>query len=151
MWWHTVTHGRGSEGKTGECSWWVVSSTPRQHFTPGKNPVPILQEAGWAPGPVWTGEKSRPHRDSIPNRPVRSSVTIPTELPGLRHIIPNLILKNITLYNKLILYKCIYIYMYVCVDIYIYIYIHTYIYTHRRTQYKYWELFNESVRYVSAS
>ena len=25
------------------------------HFTPGKNPVPIVQEAGWAPGPVWTG------------------------------------------------------------------------------------------------
>ena len=32
-------------------------------------------------GPVWTGGKSRPHRDSIPNRPVRSSVAIPTELP----------------------------------------------------------------------
>jgi len=34
---------------------WVPSSTPRPHFTPGKDPVPILQEAGWAPGPVWTG------------------------------------------------------------------------------------------------
>jgi len=31
----------------------VVSSTPRPHFTPGKEPVPILQEAGWTPGPVW--------------------------------------------------------------------------------------------------
>jgi len=49
---------------------------------PGKNPVPIVQEAGWAPGPVWTGVKSRPHRDSIPERPARSSVAIPTELPG---------------------------------------------------------------------
>ena len=48
---------------------WVVSSTPRPHFTPGKDPVPILQGAGWAPGPVWTGGKSRPHRDSIPDRP----------------------------------------------------------------------------------
>jgi hypothetical protein len=36
-------------------------------FTPGKDPVPIVQEAGWAPGMVWTGaEKSCPHRDSIP-------------------------------------------------------------------------------------
>ena len=27
---------------------------------PGKDPVPIVQEAGWAPGQVWTGaEKSR--------------------------------------------------------------------------------------------
>ena len=51
---------------------WVVSSTPRPHFTPGKDTVPILQEVGWAPGPVWTGGKSRPHRDSIPDRPVRS-------------------------------------------------------------------------------
>jgi len=51
---------------------WVVSSTPRPHFTPEKDPVPILQEASWAPGPVWTGGKSRPHRDSIKDRPVRS-------------------------------------------------------------------------------
>ena len=51
---------------------WMVSSTPRPHFTPGKDPVLILQEAGWAPGPVWTGGKSRPHRDSIPDRPARS-------------------------------------------------------------------------------
>ena len=51
---------------------WMVSSTPRPHFTPGKDQVPILQEAGWAPGPVWTGEKSRSHRDSIPDWPVVS-------------------------------------------------------------------------------
>jgi len=60
----------------------VVSSTPLPPFTPGKDPAPILQETGWAPVPVWTGGKSRPHRDSIPNRPTRSSVPIPTELPG---------------------------------------------------------------------
>ena len=50
----------------------MVSSTPRPHFTPGKDLVPILQEAGWAPGPVWTFGKSRPHRDSIPDRSARS-------------------------------------------------------------------------------
>ena len=50
--------------------------------TLGKNPVPNLQEAEWAPGPVWTGGKSRRHWDSIPDRPVRSSVAIPIELPG---------------------------------------------------------------------
>ena len=50
----------------------MVSSTPRLHFTPGKDSVPIVQEAGWAPGPIWTGGKSRPHRDSIPDRPARS-------------------------------------------------------------------------------
>jgi len=26
-------------------------------LSPGKDPVPIVQEAGWAPGPVWTGAK----------------------------------------------------------------------------------------------
>ena len=51
---------------------WVVSSTLRPHFTPGKDPVPILQEAGWAQRPVWTGGKSRPHRDSIADHPARS-------------------------------------------------------------------------------
>ena len=35
----------------------MVSSTPRPQITPGIDPVPILQEAGWAPGPVWTGGK----------------------------------------------------------------------------------------------
>jgi len=32
---------------------WGVSVTPRPLFTPGKDPVPIVQEAGWAPVPVW--------------------------------------------------------------------------------------------------
>jgi hypothetical protein len=33
----------------------VVSLTPRPRITPGKGPpVPIVQEAGWAPEPVWT-------------------------------------------------------------------------------------------------
>jgi len=65
----------------------VVSSTPQPHFTPEKDPVPIVQEVGWVPGLVWTGEKSRPHRNSIPDRPARSSVTIPTALPGPRRLL----------------------------------------------------------------
>ena len=75
---------------------WVVSSTPRPHFTLGKDPSPILQEAGWAPGPVWTGGKSRPHRDSIPDRRARSSVAIPTELPGPRIIYAAIIINRYT-------------------------------------------------------
>ena len=35
---------------------WGGWSTPRPgRFTPGKDPVPIVQEAGWAPGQNWTG------------------------------------------------------------------------------------------------
>ena len=56
----------------------------QQHFTAWKDPLPIVQEAGWAPGPVWTGGKSRPHRDSIPGPSSPQSVAIPTELPGPR-------------------------------------------------------------------
>ena len=64
---------------------WVISSTPRPHFTPGKDPVPIVQKAGWAPGPVWTGGKSRPHRDSIPDRPARSQSLYRLRCPPPTH------------------------------------------------------------------
>jgi hypothetical protein len=37
---------------------WGVSVTPRPLFTPGKDPVPVVQEVGWSPGPVWTGAEN---------------------------------------------------------------------------------------------
>ena len=37
---------------------WGVSVTHGPLFTPGKDPVPIVREAGWAPGPVWTGAEN---------------------------------------------------------------------------------------------
>jgi len=37
---------------------WVVNVTPRPLFTTGKYPVPIVQEVGWAPWPVWTGAEN---------------------------------------------------------------------------------------------
>jgi len=37
---------------------WGVSVTPRPLFTPGIDPVPIVQKAGWAPGPVLTGAEN---------------------------------------------------------------------------------------------
>jgi hypothetical protein len=50
-----------------------VSVTPRPVSTPGKDPVPIVQEAGWAPGPVWKGEENlAPTGIRSPDRPVRS-------------------------------------------------------------------------------
>ena len=59
-------HHRGT--RRGEWS----AARPGRTLPPGKDPVPILQEAGWAPGPVLTGGKSCPHRDSIPDRPAHS-------------------------------------------------------------------------------
>jgi len=63
---------------------WLVSITPRPHFTPWKDPVPIVQEAGWAPWPIWTGGKSRPHRDSIPDRPALSQSLYRLSYPAHR-------------------------------------------------------------------
>jgi len=74
----------------------VVSSTPRSHFTPRKDPVPILQEAGWAPGPVCTGGKSRPHRDSIPGRPARSQSLYRLSYPAHRSNIVELHISGLT-------------------------------------------------------
>jgi hypothetical protein len=37
---------------------WGVSVTLRPLFTPGKDPVPIVQEVEWAPGPAWTSAKN---------------------------------------------------------------------------------------------
>jgi hypothetical protein len=46
---------------------------PRLFFNPGKDPVPIVQEDGWASGPVWTGlENLAPTRIRSPDRPARS-------------------------------------------------------------------------------
>ena len=34
---------------------WVVNATPRPLYPREDDPVPIVYEAGWTPGPVWTG------------------------------------------------------------------------------------------------
>jgi len=61
--------------------WWVVNATPRLQFTPGKDPVPTVQEAGWASEPVWTGaEISPPTVIRSPDRPARSVFAIPLTL-----------------------------------------------------------------------
>jgi hypothetical protein len=60
---------------------WPTSRPGR--FTPGKDPVPVVQEAGWAPGPVWTGVEILALTGiRSPDRPARSSVAILTELRG---------------------------------------------------------------------
>ena len=50
---------------------WSTSLAGR--FNPGKDPVPIVQEAGWAPGQVWTGAGNLVFAGiPSPDRPVRS-------------------------------------------------------------------------------
>jgi hypothetical protein len=55
-------------------------------FTPGKDPVPIVQEAGWAPEPVWIGAENIAPPGFGPRtfQPVASRYTdyaIPAPLP----------------------------------------------------------------------
>ena len=60
---------------------WGVSVTPRPFFTPGKDPVTIVQEAGWAPGPVWTGaENLAPTRIRSPDHARSNKYQIRTYL-----------------------------------------------------------------------
>jgi hypothetical protein len=52
---------------------WGVSVKHRPLFTPGKDTVPILQEAGRTQGPVWTGaENFEPTGIRSPDLPARS-------------------------------------------------------------------------------
>jgi len=65
---------------------------PRPLFIPAKDPVPIVQDDGWAPGLVWTGAENLASTGiRSPDRPARSSVAIPTELPGPRRNVDILI------------------------------------------------------------
>ena len=54
-------------------------SAPRPgRFTLRTDPVPIVHEAGWAPGPVWTGVKSIAHTEiRSPDRSVTKRVAVP--------------------------------------------------------------------------
>ena len=84
---------RGSRGITllfldhGTRRGWGVSVTHRPLFTPWKDPVPILQEAGLAPGPVWTGaENLTPTGFRSPDRPARSQSLYRLRYPVHRRI-----------------------------------------------------------------
>ena len=63
---------------------WGVSVTPRPFFTTRKDPVPIVQEAGSAPGPVWTGAGNlAPTRIRSSDRSARSQSLYWLRYPAL--------------------------------------------------------------------
>jgi len=67
----------------------------RPLFTPGKDPVPFVQEVGWSRGPVWTGAGNlAPTGIRSPDRPARSQ-----SLCRLNYLDPLLI-------NYFIVYMC---------------------------------------------
>jgi hypothetical protein len=61
---------------------WVVNATP-QSFTPGKDPVPTVQEAGWVSEPFWTGTQNFAlTRIRSPDRPSRGESLPQLSYPG---------------------------------------------------------------------
>jgi hypothetical protein len=63
--------------------WWVVNDTPRLLYPGEKESIPIVQETGWAPGPVWTGaENLAPTGIRSPDRPDRSELLYRLRYPG---------------------------------------------------------------------
>ena len=48
-----------------------------------RDPVPLVQEAGWAAGPVWTGDENlTPTGIRSPDRPARSESLYRLRYPG---------------------------------------------------------------------
>jgi hypothetical protein len=69
-----ICYGKGMEG--------VVNATPRPLYPREKDPVSTVQEAGWAPLPVWICvETVAPTGIRSPDRPSRSLIATPTMLP----------------------------------------------------------------------
>jgi len=68
-----------------------VRVTTRPLFTPWKNTISIVQEAGWAPGPVWTGaENLAPTGIRIPDRPARRQSLYRLRYPAHKNYIVSL-------------------------------------------------------------
>jgi len=64
-------------------------SRPRRSLPPGKDPVPIVQEADWAPGPVWTGaENIAPTGIRFPDPPALSQSLYRLSYPAHTLLLP---------------------------------------------------------------
>jgi hypothetical protein len=56
-------------------------------LSPGKDPAPVIQEAGWASRPVWTGaENLAPTGIRFPDRSARSELLYRLSCRGLRRV-----------------------------------------------------------------
>jgi len=60
---------------------WSTSHPGR--FIPGRDPVPIVQDVGWAPGYVWSAAENLAHTCiRSPDRPARSELQYRLSCPG---------------------------------------------------------------------
>jgi hypothetical protein len=67
----------------GNRSGWLVKVIIRPLYPPERGPLPIVQEAVWAPGPAWTDAESiAPFRIRTADRPVHSESLYRLNNPG---------------------------------------------------------------------
>jgi hypothetical protein len=65
----------------------MANATPQPLYPRERDPVPIVQEAGWALGPVWTGTNNHASTGiRSPARPARNEM-----LYRLRYTDPNML------------------------------------------------------------
>ena len=65
---------------------WVANTTPRPLYPWGRAPLSIVQEAVWAPEPVWIGaENIAVTGIRSPDRPVSKRSLYRLSYPGLLH------------------------------------------------------------------
>jgi hypothetical protein len=79
---------------------------PRPLSTPEKNPVPIVQEAGWAPGPVWkSAENLAASGIRSPDRPARSKslyrLSYPAHILAIRSALKEILSRNMVSNSKI--------------------------------------------------
>jgi hypothetical protein len=73
-----------------------VNVTPRPLYNPGKDQVPIVQEAGWSPGLLWTGAGNlAPTGIRSPDRPAGPKLPTVTIIKCYYNHKPN---TNISIY-----------------------------------------------------
>ena len=100
-------------------------------LSPEKDPVPIVQEAGWAPGPVWTGAENLAPYIGIrsPDRPARSESLYRLSYPGPLSILHTAIKSKTSTYyscNNLTILHVLKFVIYGLFSIITYLYILTY-------------------------
>jgi hypothetical protein len=94
------------------------ASRPGHALPPGKGPpVPIVQEAGWAPEPVWT------------QRLDKKSFCI-CRVSNLDRLVVQSVVRHYTDWATPAPYICTYPYVHACMHTYIHTFIHSYIHTY---------------------
>jgi hypothetical protein len=84
-------------------------------FTAGKDPVPIAQEVGWAPGSVWIGAENLAPPTGIrsPDLPARSESLYRLSYPGPHLLcVLHIILVRTSLVSPLFYWLCKFPFMY---------------------------------------